>query len=148
MKAMKRAAIALSLCVAALGALLGWLWWAPRPQAPAQETATVYEVVNIAPAQLAAVKVENASDAFAVFNGPQGLEMVSQAAATYDNAQLGELVYAAGHISGSRRVTDAATFESYGLSTPRATVTVSGGWHAAALSSAGGSPAGAEHLPV
>ena len=124
MKAKKRAVVVLALCVAALSALLGWLLYRPQAEAPAVQAATVYEVVNLSPADIAAVKVENAKENFAVLNGASGVEMISQTAASYDAAQLRALLYAAGHITGSRKVTEESAFNGYGLATPRATVTL------------------------
>ena len=124
MKAKKRAVTVLAFCVLALGALLGWLLYRPQADTPAAQTATVYEVVNLSPADIAAVKVENAQGAYAVLNGTAGVEMLSQAAATYDAAQLRALLYAAGHITGSRKVTQESAFDGYGLQNPRATVTL------------------------
>ncbi|HNW87205.1 MAG TPA: DUF4340 domain-containing protein [Candidatus Limiplasma sp.] len=124
MKAKQRAVAALAACALALIALLGWLLYRPQAETPVAAEATVYEVVAVSPADIAAVKVENAQDSYAVLNGADGVEMISQTAGAYDPAQLRALLYAAGHITGSRKVTDESAFSGYGLDEPQATVTL------------------------
>lgn len=124
MKTKIRAALALAVCVAVLGVLLAYVTYTPPQTAAEGQAAAVYAVVDRSPADILAVKVENAAAAYAILNSQSGLEMVSTAAGNYDAAQMRALVYTAGHISGSRKVTDAQTFGNYGLSTPRATVTL------------------------
>ncbi|NLV58528.1 MAG: DUF4340 domain-containing protein [Clostridiales bacterium] len=124
MRAKQHAVVVLLICVALLGALLGWLLYTPAQKAAQEQAATVYEVVNLPLAELTAVKVENAETAFAVLNSAEGVEMLSQTDNEYDEAQLRAFLYAAGHITGSRKVTDRGTFDGYGLAQPRATVTL------------------------
>ncbi|MEA4998178.1 MAG: DUF4340 domain-containing protein [Candidatus Limiplasma sp.] len=128
MKAKQHAVVGLLICIALLGTLLGtllgWLSFTPAQKAVLEQTATVYEVVNLPLADMTAVKVENTEASFAVLNGAQGVEMLSQAHNKYDESQLRAFLYAAGHITGSLKVTDRGTFDDYGLAQPRASVTL------------------------
>lgn len=122
MKAKLRAVVALAVCTALLSGALVWL--SQEPEAVKPEAAAVYEVMNVNVADIAAVKVENEQEAFAVMQGPDGLEMVSSQGGSYDLLQLRAFLYAAGHISGSRRIADEAAFAAYGMNAPRATITL------------------------
>ena len=124
MKAKLRAIVFLAAGILLCGGLLTWLLLPPAASVSTEAAATVYEVVNVPLTDLEAVKVENAQASFAVLNAPQGAEMVSESTGTYDESQLRALLYAAGHISGSRKVSDPKTFDGYGFSKPRATVTL------------------------
>ena len=124
MKAKKRAALWLALSVALLSGLLLLLLREPETQAADTAETTVYPIVDLSVADIAAVKVENGSTSFAVLQGPDGVEMASRSDNAYDATQMRAFLYAAAHITGSRRVTDAATFANYGADAPRATVTL------------------------
>lgn len=124
MKAKKRAALWLTVCAAALSGLLFLLAREPDTKAAVTAETTVYPIVDLSVADIAAVKVENGSASFAVLQGPDGVEMVSRSANAYDATQMRAFLYAAAHITGSRRVTDASAFANYGADAPRATVTL------------------------
>lgn len=121
----KRLAIRwLAACLAALLGLLGFLLLQPDRAGDRREEAPVYEITRMPLAQLAAVSVKNSKAAFAVMQTAEGLEMVSANGGAYDAAQLRALLYAACNLTGSRRITDRSAFERYGLSAPRAGVTL------------------------
>ncbi len=124
MKDKRRTIWGLVIVVALLGTLLGFLLYQPLTATTEEAAALVYEVVNLPLSALTAVKVENETTAYAVLNGTEGVEMVSKYNHAYDEAQLRAFLYAASHISGSRKVTDQATFKGYGTEQPRATVTL------------------------
>lgn len=85
---------------------------------------TVYEVTNISAADILAVKVQNAQANYALMqNGPQ-IEMISSSHGEWDQTQLRAFLYAAGHISGSRKVDDETKFEALGKNQPRANITI------------------------
>lgn len=124
MKALKRAVVCMGLLCAALGAALAFLLqYTPQTMVAADETA-VETFVEIPLSQLAAVMIENQHTSYAVMQTPSGPEVISQAQAEYDETQLHALLYAATHLSGSRKNTDASTFANYGIDSPRATVTL------------------------
>lgn len=122
MKALKRSLAALSALCLLLTALLALLL-TQGPQTPAQQDAPAVETVTDIPlTELAAVTVQNQQTAFAVMQTPDGVEMISGTQADYDPAQMQALLYAAAHMSGSRKNTDESTFAAYGIEAPRATV--------------------------
>ena len=123
MKAKKRGLAALILISLLLCALLVRFWMTSEEETAGSE-ATVYDVISLPLSELAAVKVENLESSFAMISTPQGVEMIAQAEQEYDQGQLRAFLYAAGHITGSRKVTDRDRFEDYGLSAPRSTVTL------------------------
>ena len=124
MRALKRSLAGLALCCLALAALLAALLLYTPQTAQRQETAAVEKVTDIPLTELAAVVIRNQRGAYAVMQTPQGVEMVSATQAAYDPAQMQALLYAATHLSGSRRNTDESTFAAYGIDQPRATVEI------------------------
>lgn len=89
-----------------------------------QAVTTVYEVTNISASNIFAVKVENELASYAVMQNGPALEMVSMNSGEWDESQLRAFVYAAGHISGSRKVADETKFSDYGLDNPRSNITI------------------------
>lgn len=124
MRSLKRTVVGMALVCAALGLMLTMLWrYTPQAAVRADDTA-VETFVEIPLSQLAAVMVENQHSSYAVMQGESGPEVIAQTQAEYDGTQLHALLYAATHLSGSRKNTDASTFANYGIQTPRATVTL------------------------
>lgn len=124
MKALKQSLAVLSVLCLLLTALLVLLL-VSKPQTAAQQDAPAVETVTDIPlTELAAVTVQNQQTAFAVMQTPDGVEMISGTQADYDPAQMQALLYAAAHMSGSRRNTDESTFAAYGIDQPRATVEI------------------------
>lgn len=124
MRALKRSIAMLSaFCLAMTALLVSLLVCRPQPAAR-QEAAAVETVTDIPLAELAAVIVENRQATFAVMQTPDGVEMISATQAAYDPAQMQALLYAAAHMTGSRRNTDESTFAAYGINQPRATVQI------------------------
>ena len=85
---------------------------------------TVYEVTIFSASDIMAVKVENEQTSFAVMQNGPTLEMISKNRSEWDQSQLRAFVYAAGHISGSRKVQDEAKFDAYGLDHPRSGISI------------------------
>lgn len=124
MRALKRSIAMLSVFCLAMTALLVSLI-VYKPQTAARREASAVETVTDIPlAELAAVVVENQQASFAVMQMPDGVEMISATQAEYDAAQMQALLYAAAHLTGSRRNTDESTFAAYGIDQPRATVQI------------------------
>ena len=124
MKALKRSVIVMGAVCVLLGALLAFLLlWAPPAAVTSGETA-VETFVDVPLSRLAAVMIENRKTSYAVMQTPAGPEVISRFQADYDDTQLKALLYAASHLSGSRKNTDASTFSNYGIDAPRATVTL------------------------
>ncbi len=120
-KAVKILAV-LCLC---FGAATLLLWrYAPAAAGETQDTA-VYEITNIPVGEITAVGVTNGKASFGVMQqGGQPLEMVSNVKGSYDQAQLRALIYAACHLTGSRKNTDPDSWEAYGYGSPQAMVSL------------------------
>lgn len=112
---------AVCLCLCGLTAFLAL--YTPQAQTGADPGA-VESFAQVPLTELAAVMVQNQHASFAVMQTPNGPEMLSQLTAEYDDTQLYALLYAATHLSGSRKNTDRSTFADYGIDSPRATVTL------------------------
>lgn len=107
-----------------LALLIGFLLQNKEREPVTAELTTVYEVTNISAADILAVKVRNAQANYALMqNGPQ-LEMISSSQGDWDQAQLRAFLYAAGHLSGSRKVDDKTKFDALGKDNPRADITI------------------------
>ncbi len=124
MKAKKWSLVLLCLCNAVLIAFLGFLLTPEQEQTQSEETAPVYEVVEISVADVLAVKVENTEGSFAILQAPTGVEMIAAQEASYDTSEMQAFLYASCHMTGSRKVTDESTFAQYGIDDPQSTVTV------------------------
>jgi hypothetical protein len=124
MKALKRTVLWMGLLCGSLSAVLVLLLQYTPQMTVVADRGAVETFVEIPLSQLAAVTVENQRASYAVLQTPSGPEVVSQIQAEYDNTQLYALLYAATHLSGSRKNTDVSTFVNYGIDTPRSTVTL------------------------
>ncbi len=125
MKKLRNALWALLALWLALLAALAWLLLMGAPETPqAAEDTAVHTITDIPVTQLSAVAVENAHTRFAVLQTPDGVEAITKTPGAYDDTQLMALLYAAGHLTGTRKNTDASTWAQYGADAPQATITL------------------------
>lgn len=126
---MKQLRNALWILLAIWLLLLTGLIWLLRTEAmPAQRAeeaeSTVYTITDIPVTQLSAVAVENKQARFAVMRTPDGVEAITKTPGVYDDTQLMALLYAAGHMTGTRKNTDDGAWAQYGADAPQATITL------------------------
>lgn len=112
---------ALCLLLGAATALL--VAYSPRGAA-VEADSTVYSITDISVADFAALAITNSKMSFGVLQQGQTLEVVSAVEGNYDMGELRSLVYAACHLTGSRKLTEQASWEEYGYGAPQAEVTV------------------------
>ncbi|NLA53676.1 MAG: DUF4340 domain-containing protein, partial [Clostridiales bacterium] len=124
MKTKLRLVFALALLNLILAGMILLLFQSEPAQTTSAAVNTVYEVTNFSASDILAVKVENEQTSFAVMQNGPTLEMVSINRGEWDQSQLRAFVYAAGHISGSRKVQDEAKFDAYGLDSPRSDISI------------------------
>lgn len=124
MKAKMRALIVLVLLNILLAGAIAILLTMPGKEAALQENATVYEVTDLSASQIMAVKVENENAAYAIMQNGPNIELISTLKGEWDQTQLRAFIYAAGHISGSRKVEEEAAFGNYGMADPRSSIAI------------------------
>lgn len=125
MKQKKIAVLALLLLNALLASGLIFLLRPAESEQTAQtETAVVYAVTDYALTDVMALKIEHAEASYAMMQSGAQVEMISRTEGSYDLSQMRAVIYAACHISSSRKMTDPQSFSQYGAENPFATVTI------------------------
>ncbi len=114
----------LSLLCLCFGAASMLLWrYTPATVGQADQTA-VYEITDIPVSEITAVAITNKQASFGVMQKEGALEVVSDTEGSYDQAQLRALVYAASHLTGSRKNTDPESWAGYGYGDAQAVVSL------------------------
>lgn len=120
----------LSLTVAALVICTGLLtFYPPGKQAGSGSGSrdmqeAIYEITNVPVSEVAALAVTNSKARFGLLIKGEELELVSDVQGDYSLTELRSLIYAAAHLTGSRKITDLTNAEQYGMNQPSASISL------------------------
>lgn len=84
----------------------------------------VYEITNIPVSEVAALAITNTKTRFGLLIKGEELEVVSDVQGSYSLSELRSLIYAAAHLTGSRKITDMTSAGQYGMDQPLASVSL------------------------
>lgn len=124
MRAKIRAARILSILCLCLGAAVFLLWRYTPAVSGAVQQPDVHEIINIPVGEVTAIAVTNDKASFGVMQKGNVLEVVSPVQGSYDHSQLRTLIYAACHLTGSRKNSDPESWKDYGYGNAQSVVSL------------------------
>lgn len=126
MIAKRRAIQILSLVVVVLAVSAGLLAaYSPAGSGGADGAEeAVYPITDISVSQVAALAITNEMCKFGVMMKDGEIEVVSEVQGSYSTTELRSLVYAAAHLTGSRKISDLSDGEQYGMEKPLASLSL------------------------